>query len=84
MWDLREVHACFDCDGWVWNESFHHKNVFVGENEDPKEIFWKECQMFFLQDYLSKCEIVDVNGGDILELQLKDSGEPVLAMMIAE
>ena len=54
------------------------------KNEDPKEIFWQECQMFFLQDYLSKCEIVDVNGGDILELQLKDSGEPVLAMILAE
>lgn len=40
--------------------------------------------MFFLQDYLSKCEIVDVNGGDILELQLKDSGEPVLTMILAE
>ena len=38
--------------------------------------------MFFLQDYLSKCEIVD--DGDILELQLKDSGEPILAMMVAE
>ena len=38
--------------------------------------------MFFLQDYLSKCEIVD--DGDILELQLKDSGEPVLAMIITE
>ncbi len=34
MWDLREVHACFDGEGWVWNESFHHKNVFVGENEE--------------------------------------------------
>jgi len=54
----------------------------VDENEDPKEIFWQECQMFFLQDYLSKCEIVD--DGDILELQLKDSGEPVLVMVIAE
>lgn len=84
MWNLREIHALHDGDGWVWNESFHHKNVFVDENEDPKEIFWQECQMFFLQDYLSKCEIVDVNGGDILELQLKDSGEPVLAMMMAE
>ena len=38
--------------------------------------------MFFLQDYLNKCEIVD--DGDILELQLKGSGEPVLAMVIAE
>ena len=38
--------------------------------------------MFFLQDYLRKCEIVD--DGDILELQLKDSGEPVLAMIMAE
>lgn len=82
MWDLREVHTLHDGEGWVWNESFHHKNVFVGENEDPKEIFWQECQMFFLQYYLNKCEIVD--DGDILELQLKDSGEPVLAMMIAE
>lgn len=34
MWDLREVHACFDGEGWIWNESFHHKNVFVGENSD--------------------------------------------------
>lgn len=84
MWDLREVHALYDGEGWVWNEYFHHKNVFVGENENPKKIFWQECQMFFLQDYLSKCEIVDVNGGDILELQLKDSGEPVLAMILAE
>lgn len=38
--------------------------------------------MFFPQDYLSRCAIVD--DGDILELQLKDSGEPVLAMMITE
>lgn len=53
MWDLREVHALYDGEGWVWNESFHHKNVFVDD-------------------------------GDILELQLKDSGEPVLAMMMAE
>lgn len=83
MWDLREVHALHDGEGWVWNESFHHKNVIVGENEDSKEIFWQECQMFFLQDYLSKYEVVDVNGGDILELQLKDSGEPVLAMIVA-
>ena len=82
MWDLREVHACFDGESWVWNGSFHHKDVFVDENEKPREIFWQECQMFFLQDYLNKCEIVD--DGDILELQLKDSGEPVLAMMIAE
>lgn len=82
MWDLREVHVVHDGEGWVWNGFFHHKYVFVGENEDPKEIFWQECQMFFLQDYLSKCEIVD--DGDILELQLKDSGEPVLAMVIAE
>ena len=82
MWDLREVHAQYDGEGWVWNESFHHKNVFVGDSEDPKEIFWQECQMFFLQDYLNKCEIVD--DGDILELQLKDSGEPVLAMILAE
>lgn len=81
MWDLREVHACFDGVGWVWNGSFHHKNVFVDENEDPKEIFWQECQMFFLQDYLNKCEVVD--DGDILELQLR-SGEPVLAMIMAE
>ena len=43
MWDLREVHALHDGEGWVWNESFHHKNVFVDENEDPKEIFWQEC-----------------------------------------
>lgn len=82
MWDLMEVHACFDGEGWVWNESFHHKDVFVNENENPREIFWQECQMFFLQDYLNKCEVVD--DGDILELQLKDSGEPVLAMIIAE
>lgn len=38
--------------------------------------------MIFPQDYLSKCKIVD--DGDILELQLKDSGKPVLAMMITE
>jgi len=82
MWVLREVHALHDGEGWVWNESFYYKNVFVDENEDPKEIFWQECQMFFLQDYLNKCEIV--NDGDILELQLKGSGEQVLAMMIAE
>lgn len=44
----------------------------------------RNVRCFFLQDYLSKCEIVDVNGGDILELQLKDSGEPVLAMVAAE
>lgn len=48
MWDLRKVHACFDGESWVWNESFHHKNVFVDENEDPKKTFWQECQMFFL------------------------------------
>ena len=48
MWDLREVHACFDGDGWVWNESFHHKNVFVGENEDPKKSFGRNvsCSSF--------------------------------------
>lgn len=40
--------------------------------------------MFFLQDYLNKCEVVDANGGNILELQLKDSGEPVLVMIMAE
>ena len=40
MWDLREIHALHDGEGWVWNGSFHHKYVFVGENEDPKEIFW--------------------------------------------
>lgn len=79
MWDLREVHALYDGDDWVWNVSFHHKSVFVDENEDPKEIFWQECQMIFLQDYLNKCEIVD--NGNVLELQLKDSGEPVLAMI---
>lgn len=84
MWVLREVHALHDGEGWVWNESFYYKNVFVDENEDPKKIFWQECQMIFLQDHLNKYEIVDVNGGNILELQLKDSGEPVLAMMIAE
>ena len=38
MWDLREVHALHDGEGWVWNESFHHKDVFVDEREDPKEI----------------------------------------------
>lgn len=80
MWELREVHARYDGEGWVWDGSFHHKNVFVDKNEDPKEIFWQECQMFFSQDYLSRCEIVD--DGDILELQLKDSGEPVLAMIM--
>ena len=32
MWDLMEVHACFDGEGWVWNESFHHKDVFVERN----------------------------------------------------
>jgi hypothetical protein len=84
MWDLREVHACFDGENWVWNESFHYKNVFVDKNEDPKEIFWQECQMIFLQDHLYKYEIVDVDDGDILELQLKDSGEPVLAMIMEE
>ena len=31
MWDLREVHACFDGESWVWNGSFHHKDVFVDE-----------------------------------------------------
>lgn len=82
MWVLREVHALHDGEGWVWNESFYYKNVFVDENENPKEIFWQECQMIFLQDHLNKYEIVD--DGDILELQLKGSGEPVLAMMIAE
>lgn len=82
MWDLREVHALHDGESWVWNESFHHKDVYVDLDEDPKEIFWQECRMFFLQDYLSKCEIVD--DGNILELRLKDSGEPVLAMVITE
>ena len=42
MWDLREVHACFDGESWVWNGSFHHKDVFVDENENPREIFWQE------------------------------------------
>lgn len=32
----------------------------------------------------AELETVDRDDGDILELQLKDSGEPVLAMMIAE
>lgn len=82
MWDLREVHAYFDNEGWVWNESFHHKDVFVDDNEDPKEIFWQECQMFYLQDFLKQCEVVD--DGEILELQIKRTGEPVLAMIMAE
>lgn len=81
MWDLKEVHAYFDNEGWVWNESFHHKDVFVDDNEDPKEIFWQECQMFYLQDFLKQCKVVD--DGEILELQIKRTGEPVLAMMRA-
>ena len=36
MWDLRKVHALHDGWGWVWNESFHHKNVFVDEKRGPE------------------------------------------------
>lgn len=49
MWALRKVHALHDDWSWVWNGTFHHKDVFVDKNENPKEIFWQECQMFFLR-----------------------------------
>ncbi len=82
MWDLREVHALYDGNGWVWNESFHFKNVFIGEVESPKEVFWQECQMLYFENFLRKCEVVD--DGEILELQIKETGEPIWAMNFVE
>lgn len=81
MWDLREVHAYFDNEGWVWNESFHHKDVLVDDNEDPKEIFWQKMPDILSSEFLKQCEVVD--DGEILELQIKRTGEPVFAMMKA-
>ena len=38
MWELREVHARYDGEGWVWNGSFHHKNVFVDKTRTRRNL----------------------------------------------
>lgn len=85
MWELRIVFAQAYDDGWVWNESFRQKDVYVQESEDPVAVFKQECAAFYGEGFLNQCEIVD--DGDVIELQLNDYGfsqKPVFAMIRKE
>ena len=83
MWDLREVHALWDGDGWVWNESFHIKDVIVGDEEwEPEEAFCEEYSRRYPKQMLELCECIEEDG--IFELQIADTHEPFFAMVKVE
>ena len=82
MWDLREVHALWNGDCWVWNESFHIKNVYIQKEENPEAIFYSECCSRYPKQVMERCEWVD--DGYVLELQFIDTHEPFFAMVKVE
>ena len=82
MWELKIVFAQLYDDGWVWNESFRQKDVYIQDGEDPVTVFKQECAAFYGKKFLSQCEVVD--DCDVIELQLNGFGfsqKPIFAMI---
>jgi hypothetical protein len=81
-WELRSVRALLYDEEWVYNETFHHKYIYINKGDDAEAVFWYECKLLYNPDFLKECEVVSDN--DVYELVIKRTNEPILMMCMTE
>ena len=72
--EIRQIDAWFDGDGWTYNESFRI-GEFSTKAENVKRVFCRALHSLGVVFYRG-CVVV-VDDGDWLEIQNRKSGEPL-------
>lgn len=83
--ELREIDALRDEGGWVWNESFVLADdiFWCAKDFTPRKILKQLREWSYLAP-ASKGRVRVVNEGDLVEIQEKDTGRPILALFVQE
>ena len=84
--EIRGIDALRDEEGhWSWNESFVLADDVFWNSEDftPRKIL-KQLRNWNFLSAASKGQVRVVDEGDLVEVQEKSTGRPVLALLIQE
>ena len=81
-WELRFVRALPYDGGWTYNETFHHKYLYINGGDDAEAVFWYECKLLYNPSFLKECDVISDN--DVYELVIKRTNEPILMMCMTE
>jgi hypothetical protein len=84
--ELRSIDAWRDPDsGWIWNDSFFLEDgIYMEENQITSRKLLRNLRKWgYLSDY-SKGRVRMVDYCSIIEIQLKNTGEPLLALFMDE
>ena len=79
--EIRQIDAWFDGDGWTYNESFRI-GEFSTRVENVKRAFCRALHGLGVVFYRGR--VVVVNDGDLLEVQNRKSGEPLFVAIPME
>lgn len=84
--EIREIDAWRDEEGlWFWNESFILADDVFWNSEDftPRKIL-KQLRNWNFLSPSSKGRVRVVDEGDLVEVQEKSTGRPILALLVQE
>lgn len=77
QYEIRQIDAWSDCDGWTWNESWHICNFLSGA-ADMKRAFLRKLESIGIA--FSVPVKIDYDGS-IYEIQRKDNDMPLFALI---
>lgn len=75
-YEIRQIEAWADIDGWTWNNSFN-LGTFSTRAADHKRAFLNALHNLGIVCKRGKCKVYDY--GDIMELQDRKTSEPLFA-----
>ena len=84
--ELREVDAWQDPEGhWIWNESYTLADdlIFHETDFDPRKIL-KALRNWGYLSPASKGRVRVVDEGDLIEIQERSTGRPLLALLLCD
>ena len=79
--EMRQIDAWFDGEGWTYNESFHI-GEFTTNAKNLKKAFCNA--LHNLGIVFNRGRVVIIDDGDILEAQNRKSGEPLFVAIPME
>ena len=75
-YEIRQIEAWTDADGWYWNNSFN-LGTFSTRAENHKRAFLNALHNLGIVCKRGKCKVCDY--GDTMELQDRKTDEPLFA-----
>ena len=75
--EIREIDAWMDCDGWTWNSSYHIGEFTTNAKNEKRAFTNALARIAGIRFKLNRTIIYD--DGDIIEIQDRKTHEPLFA-----